>query len=133
KALGRIEAEGAYANLAVPGELGRADLDERDRGFVTDLVYGTTRMQRACDFLVDRVLLRPVTADVRRVLRLGAYQLHFADVPAHAAVGETVAFAPQKVRGLVNAVLRRVADTPVARADDATRLSYADWTVEGFR
>jgi 16S rRNA (cytosine967-C5)-methyltransferase len=133
KALGRIEAEGAYANLAVPGELAHADLEERDRRFVTDLVYGTTRMQRACDFLVDRFLLRPVTADVRRILRLGAYQLHFADVPPHAAVGETVTLSPQKVRGLVNAVLRRVADTPVEWPDDATRLSYPDWIVERLR
>jgi 16S rRNA (cytosine967-C5)-methyltransferase len=130
KALGRIEAEGAYANLAVPGELAHADLEERDRRFVTDLVYGTTRMQRACDFLVDRFLLRPVTADVRRILRLGAYQLHFAEVPPHAAVGETVTLAPQKVRGLVNAVLRRVADTPVEWPDEATRLSYPDWILE---
>jgi 16S rRNA (cytosine967-C5)-methyltransferase len=133
KALGRIEAEGAYANLAVPGELAHADLEERDRRFVTDLVYGTTRMQRACDFLVDRFLLRPVTADVRRILRLGAYQLHFADVAPHAAVGETVTLAPQKVRGLVNAVLRRVSDTPVTWPDDATRLSYPDWIVERLR
>ena len=133
KALGRIEAEGAYANLAVPGELAHADLEERDRRFVTDLVYGTTRMQRACDFLVDRFLLRPVTADVRRVLRLGAYQLHFAEVPPHAAVAETVTLAPQKVRGLVNAVLRRVADTPVEWPDEATRLSYPDWIVERLR
>src|SRR4051794_3681427 len=122
KALGRIEAEGAYANLAVPGELTQSELDERDRRFVTELVYGTTRMQRACDFLVDRFLLRPVTADVRRVLRLGAYQLHYADVAPHAAVSETVSLAPQKVRGLANAVLRRVADTPVDWPDDATRL-----------
>jgi 16S rRNA (cytosine967-C5)-methyltransferase len=133
KALGRIEAEGAYANLAVPGELAHADLEERDRRFVTDLVYGTTRMQRACDFLVDRFLLRPVTADVRRILRLGAYQLHFAEVPPHAAVGETVTLAPQKVRGLVNAVLRRVADTPVEWPDEATRLSYPDWIVGRLR
>jgi 16S rRNA (cytosine967-C5)-methyltransferase len=133
KALGRIDAEGAYANLAVPGELAHADLEERDRRFVTDLVYGTTRMQRACDFLVDRFLLRPVTADVRRILRLGAYQLHFAEVPPHAAVGETVALAPQRVRGLVNAVLRRVADAPVEWPDEATRLSYPDWIVEQLR
>lgn len=133
KALGRIEAEGAYANLAVPGELAHSNLEERDRRFVTDLVYGTTRMQRACDFLVDRFLLRPVTADVRRILRLGAYQLHFAEVPPHAAVGETVTLAPQKVRGLVNAVLRRVADTPVQWPDEATRLSYPDWIVDRLR
>ena len=130
KALGRID-DGAYANLAVRGELGHSRLDERDRHFVTDLVYGTTRLRRACDFLVDRYLLRPVTQDVRRVLRLGAYQLHFANVPAHAAVSQTVALAPQKVRGLINAVLRRVAaETSVEWPDDATRLSYPDWIVE---
>ena len=130
KALRRID-EGAYANLAERGELDHSQLDERDRGFVTELVYGTTRMRRACDFLVDRYLLRPVTDDVRRVLRLGAYQLQFADVAPHAAVSETVSLAPQKVRGLVNAVLRRVAaDHEVEWPDDATRLSYPDWIVE---
>jgi 16S rRNA (cytosine967-C5)-methyltransferase len=133
KALGRIEAEGAYANLAVPGELAHCDLDDRDRRFVTELVYGTVRMQRACDFLIDRFLLKPVTADIRRILRLGAYQLHFADVAPHAAVGETVTLAPQRVRGLVNAVLRRVSDTPVEWPDDATRLSYPDWIVERLK
>lgn len=129
RALTRIEDGGAYANLVLRGELDRSRLDQRDRGFVTDLVYGTTRMRRACDFLVDRFLLRPVTADVRRILRLGAYQLHFADVAPHAGVGETVALAPVKVRGLVNAVLRRVADSTVEWPDDATRLSYPDWIV----
>jgi 16S rRNA (cytosine967-C5)-methyltransferase len=33
----------------LPGLLSASRLDERDRGFVTDLVYGTTRMRRACD------------------------------------------------------------------------------------
>jgi 16S rRNA (cytosine967-C5)-methyltransferase len=132
-ALRRIENDGAYANLTVRAALDRSRLDERDRRFVTDLVYGTTRMRRACDFLVDRFLLRPVTDDVRTILRLGAYQLHFADVPPHAAVSETVALAPQKVRGLVNAVLRRVAGTPVDWPDDATRLSYPDWIVDRLR
>ncbi|HEX4822298.1 MAG TPA: transcription antitermination factor NusB [Acidimicrobiales bacterium] len=130
EALARID-DGAYANLAVRGELDHSRLDERDRHFVTDLVYGTTRMRRACDFLIDRYLLRPVTDDVRRVLRLGAYQLQFASVPPHAAVSETVTLAPQKVRGLVNAVLRRVAsETSVEWPDEATRLSYPDWILE---
>jgi 16S rRNA (cytosine967-C5)-methyltransferase len=130
RALQRIERHGAYANLALRGELERSGLDDRDRRFVTDLVYGTTRMRRACDFLVDRFLLRPVDDDIRTVLRLGAYQLHFAGVPAHAAVGETVELAPRKARGLVNAVLRRVADSPVEWPDETTRLSYPDWIVE---
>jgi 16S rRNA (cytosine967-C5)-methyltransferase len=40
-----------------------------------------------------------------------------------------VAVAPPRARGLVNAVLRRVADAPVEWPDDATRLSYPDWVV----
>jgi 16S rRNA (cytosine967-C5)-methyltransferase len=36
---------------------------------------------------------------------------------------------PRSTRGLVNAVLRRVADTPVEWPDDATRLSVPDWMV----
>src|SRR3546814_12781802 len=52
--LGRIEEEGAYANLATNAVLGRSDLADRDRHFVTELVYGTTRMRRACQHLVRR-------------------------------------------------------------------------------
>ncbi len=133
RALHRIDWQGAYANLALRAELDRSDLEPRDRRFVTDLVYGTTRMRRACDFLVDRFLLRPVDDDIRTILRLGAYQLQFNEVPAHAAVNQTVELAPRKARGFVNAVLRRVATTPVMWPDDATRLSYPDWIVERLR
>src|SRR3954452_22125741 len=98
-ALLRVERDGAYANLALGPMLARSELEQRDRRFATDLVYGTVRMQRACDFLVDAHLLRAVDVDVRCVLRLGAYQLRFADVPPHAAVSATVAIAPKPARG----------------------------------
>ncbi len=114
--LGRIERDGAYANLALRTALDRSDLDRRDRAFVTDLVYGTTRMRRACDHLVDRFLHDEVQPEVRTVLRLGAWQLAFGGVPPHAAVSATVAVAPRRVRGLCNAVLRRVADEQRAGA-----------------
>src|SRR5690606_26922828 len=78
----------------------------------------------------DRFLARPVEARVRDALRLGAYQLAFAGVPPHAAVSETVAVAPRRARGLVNAVLRRVAEAPVDWPDDATRLSVPDWVLD---
>jgi 16S rRNA (cytosine967-C5)-methyltransferase len=129
-ALVRIEAEGAYANLLLPKLLGREDLSSRDRAFVTNLVYGTMRMRRACDWLVDRFVQRPLDPPVRAALRVGAYQLAFLDTPPHAAVGETVDAVPKRVRGLVNAVLRKVADAPRDFPDDATRLSYPDWIVD---
>ncbi len=130
EALRRVDDEGAYANLVLPRLLGSSGLDQRDRAFATDLVYGTTRMRRACDFCIDRFLVKEPAPEVRTLLRLGAYQLQFAGVDAYAAVDATVALAPRRVRGFVNAVLRRVAVTPPRWPDDATRLSYPDWIVE---
>lgn len=130
-ALVRVDVDGAYANLALPAVLRGSGLaDRRDRALVTELVYGTTRRRRACDWLVDRFVSRELDADVRAALRLGAYQLQFTDIPPHAAVSATVGAAPGRARGLVNAVLRRVADAAPEWPDDATRLSYPDWIVE---
>jgi len=129
-ALLRID-DGAYANLLLPSMLDRSDLAERDRHFATDLVYGTTRMRRACDFLIDRFVMRELDAPTRNTLRLGAYQLHFLQTPPHAAVSATVDVAPKRSRGLVNAVLRKVASAPPPQwPDEATRLSYPDWIVD---
>jgi 16S rRNA (cytosine967-C5)-methyltransferase len=129
--LRRIESEGAYANLALNAALQRSDLSEPDRRFATDLVYGTTRMRRACDALVDRFLTSPPDPATRTLLRLGAYQLHHAGVPPHAAVSETVALAPKRVRGFVNAVLRKVASGgEMTWPSEWARLSYPDWIGE---
>jgi 16S rRNA (cytosine967-C5)-methyltransferase len=129
-ALLSIEQRDAYANVLLPRLLDRSPLDPRDRSFVTELVYGTIRMRRACDFLVDRFTVREPDMATRTWLRLGAYQLAFTDVPAHAAVSATVDAVPRKVRGFVNAVLRKVADAPVDWPSDAVRLSCPDWIVD---
>lgn len=131
RALRRIDEEGAYANLVLRAELARADLDARDRAFATELVYGVTRLRRRLDHVVDRFLLRPVDPTVRAALRLGAYQLHELGTPAHAAVSATVDAVPRKVAGIVNAVLRKVASSPVTEwPSEAVRLSYPDWIAE---
>lgn len=134
EAMVRIERGGAYANLLVPELLDRSDLAPADRHFVTELVYGATRMQRACDHLVDRFLLDRVEPQVRAALRLGAYQLVFLATPAHAALDATVGAVRGRGRSVVNAVLRRVAasldEGPVAWPDLATELSYPSWIVE---
>ena len=131
-ALVRIDSGGAYANLTLPPMLERSGLSDRDRAFVTELVYGTTRMQRSCDWLVDRFLPDPsrIDATARAWLRLGAFQLAFLDTPPHAAVGATVESAPRKLKGLCNAVLRKVSGSlPVEWPDDAVRVSQPDWIV----
>ncbi len=132
EALLRIDHEGAYANLVVPALLDRSSLSDQDRRFVTDLVYGTTRMRRACESLVERFVLTEPDPEVRTLLRLGAYQLAFGGTAPHAAVGETVELAHPKVRGFVNAILRRVAGAEKVWPDDASRLSYPDWIIDRF-
>ena len=102
-----------------PALLGRSRLDERDRGFVTELVYGTTRMRRACDWLVDRYLLRDLDA---------------AD-PGHAAPRRLPAGLPrhaaprrgQRHRGRRAGPLRRAGQR---RAAQGGRAAPRDWPDE---
>lgn len=130
-ALVRIDRDEAYANLVLGDILERSDLSDRDRRYVTELVYGTTRMRRAVDHLVAPFLLvEDPDPDVRAALRVGAYQLAFLGTPPHAAVSATVGAVRRKVRPVVNAVLRRVADAPMSWPDDGERLSYPDWIVD---
>lgn len=135
-ALRRIESDGAYANLVLGPMLSSSGLGDMDRRFVTELVYGTTRMRRACDAIIDRFVASPPDDATRSVLRLGVYQLVFAGVAPHAAVSETVGLAPKRTRGFVNAVLRKVARLSVAEMawpSEGARLSYPDWMVDVFR
>ena len=133
RALREVDA-GARANVLVPELLSASRLDERDRHLVTELVYGTSRMQRACDYLTDRYTRGRIDAEVRAALRLGAYQLGWTRIPSHAAVSATVAEVLGPGRTVVNAVLRRVADEVdkgiVVWPDTATELSYPDWVVQ---
>lgn len=138
----RVVEHGGYSNLALPAALARSGLSGADRHLVTELVYGTLRrllrIDRALAPLVDRPLDR-ATPRARTLLRLGAYQVIFTRIPAHAAVGETVALAGPRERGFVNAVLRRLAGDPPgpptgsSDEDVAVRTGLAPWAVRELR
>ena len=119
--------------------------DERDRALVTELTTGTLRWLAALDYLIVRTSGRPtrrLDPEVLAVLRLGAYQLLYLDrIPASAAVNESVTLAKRvgkaSASGLVNAVLRRVADAanrpalprdPGPDGSRAAQLSYLSVT-----
>jgi 16S rRNA (cytosine967-C5)-methyltransferase len=127
----------------VHAEAARLGLDARDRALATRLAYGTVQRRATLDHLVETLAGRPVARLeplVLAALRLGLYQLAFLDrVPAHAAVGESVALVKAESPGgakLVNAVLRRGAREAaalVAALPDATpaqaalRHSHPEW------
>ena len=120
--------------LASDGELAR--LTPRDRAFARLLCATVLRRLGQIDALIDGSLDRPGKrgfADVRDLLRLGVAQLVFLGTPAHAAVSTTLLLAqgPRLAgfKGLLNAVLRRVARDGADRAaaQDAPRLNTPDW------
>ena len=52
--LDQVNREGAYANLALPKILSDSNLSIQDRAFVTELSYGTLRMQGKYDFVISQ-------------------------------------------------------------------------------
>jgi 16S rRNA (cytosine967-C5)-methyltransferase len=105
-------------------------LEPRDRGFARLLAATVLRRLGTLDAVLAKCLDKGAPPQpVAAALRLGAAQLLFLGTPAHAAVGETVDLAPSKLRGLVNAVLRRIARDGVALLDgiDQERADTPDW------
>ena len=142
EAIGRVTEDDAYSSRVIPALLARSGLDERDRALATELAFGTLRRLVPLDRAIGLRSSRPVrrmSPGARAALRLGAYQLAYTRIPAHAAVSESVALASTRERGFVNAVLRRLADDPPQMpegADDdavSVRTGMAPWAVRELR
>ena len=113
-------------------------LPERDRAFARLLAVTTLRRFGQIDDLIARCLETPLAgrmAAANGALRLGAAQLAFLDTPPHAAVDTAVRLAPPRARGLVNAVLRRIAREGAGwrAAQDAERLNTPGWLWRSWR
>ena len=116
-ALRAVNGEGAYANLVLPALLRERRLTGRDAAFTTELLAGTCRWQGSYDVIIAAAAGRPLgefQPAVVDLLRLGVHQVLSMRVPAPTAVAATVDLAAatvgERVTGLTNAVLRRVAE-----------------------
>ena len=116
-------------------------LSAQDRALTTTLVLGTLRWQLTLDARIRPLLTRPgakLPPPVETALRLGAYQLLYLDrIPAHAAIGESVELAKRAgeryAAGLVNAVLRKLAQAPRETSHNesiAEQYAHPAWMVE---
>ena len=151
RCLEAVDAQGAFANLAMPAILREAGLAGREASFATELAYGTIRLQGLYDAIIGAASGRDparLEGAVRRVLRLGAHQVLSMRVPSHAAVSETVALMREigrpGVAGLANAVARRISEAEleewrdrVAQGDSdaalGVRYSHPAWIVARLR
>jgi 16S rRNA (cytosine967-C5)-methyltransferase len=121
--LTEVNRNEGYSNLLLPQALKASNLDERDRSLVTELLYGTIRMQGRHDWVLSQISDRSwleVDAGIVDICRLGVHQIHEMRIPDHAAVAATVEVARKRIgeskASFVNALLRSV-----------TRKSITEW------
>lgn len=105
----------------------------RDRSAAHRLAAATLRRMGTLDAVLEPFLKKSPPDPVRHVLRLGAAGLLLLETPPHAAVATAVALARGRrlhaFAGLVNAVLRRVAEAGTAALAelDGPRLDTPAW------
>ena len=123
---------GAWSNGVLKEYCARDRLASRDAALAARLCYGVLQNRNKLDFYLQQLLtgkLKDLHPVVRDILHLGLYQIYEMDkIPASAAVNESVTLAKKygknpKAGALVNAVLRKAADT---RGTLREPTSYAD-------
>lgn len=115
----------------------------RDVPLLRELCYGTLREGIALEHICRQFLSKPIRnkdADVKAIMWLGAYQLIHLNIPAHAAINETVSVTKKIKKAwaskVVNAVLRKIADgaynEPSAEACPSYHHKHPQWMVDAW-
>ena len=108
-------------------------IEARDRAAAHRLAAAVLRRMGTLDAVLEPWLKKEPPIPVRRVLHIGAAGILLLGTPAHAAVATAVSLARSRgltpFAGLVNAVLRRVAEAgPAALSElDGPRLDTPVW------
>ena len=149
--LTEVNRNEGYSNLLLSQALNASELDDRDRSLVTELLYGTIRMQGKHDWVLAQISDRPwseVDPGIVDLCRLGVHQIHEMRIPDHAAVAATVEVARKRIgeskASFVNALLRSVTRksieewfTPFDEITDvverfAIQFSHPEWIVSAY-
>jgi 16S rRNA (cytosine967-C5)-methyltransferase len=145
--LAEVELQGAYSNLILPKALTESSLDDKDRAFATELVYGTLRMQGRHNHFISAASdrsIEQIDPKALIVLRLGTHQLKQMRVPSHAAIYESVELAKKVVgkstASFVNAILRKIDSLDFEQLSKPTQeyaklaleYSHPEWIVSSY-
>ena len=145
KVVFEVNERAAYSNVSLDKILKSDNLNDLDRRFCTELVYGTIKAGQSIDWIISKYIncpLKKIDPKVLAILRVAIYQIFYLDrVPNNAAVNESVELAKKVSVGsskFVNAVLRsavREPDKAKFPEDDSTesiaiRMSHPKWLVE---
>lgn len=118
KVLYKVDKYDAYSNIALDEEIqnNRKNLNERDIGLISEIVYGTTSWKLTIDEIIkkySKIKFNKISLWILNILRMGIYQIVFLDkVPKSAAVNESVNLAKRyghkTSSNFVNAILRKI-------------------------
>lgn len=122
-ALERCRREGAWSGEAIDSLIKKYSLERREVALASRICLGVLQNSSYLDYYIDFYRsggkLEP---KLRDILRIAAYQILFLDkIPDSAAVNESVSLAKKlgyaRASGLVNAVLRRIAENKLNLPD----------------
>ncbi|MBM6618496.1 16S rRNA (cytosine(967)-C(5))-methyltransferase RsmB [Bacillus suaedaesalsae] len=109
----QIEKNQAYSNLLLNQSIKRSQIQQKDIGLLTEIVYGTIQRKLTLDYFLKPFLKNPhkVQEWVIVLLRSTIYQMHYLTrIPDHAAIFEAVEIAKKRghkgIASMVNGVLR---------------------------
>lgn len=131
----------ANQNLTEVLRKGTANLNPQDNALVAEILYGVMRHRLKLEFIVGKLLKHPLKSSLqllKNLLLIGIYQLEYTQIPAYAAVNETVEAANtlglQNYRSLINALLHeytRQKDELILQADKSyeTAWSCPQWLI----
>jgi 16S rRNA (cytosine967-C5)-methyltransferase len=116
KTLNRVDRTDSYLDRVLDAELRQPDLNDLDKGLLTELVHGVLRWQNKLDWVLNGFShgnFQKSEVNIKNTLRVALYQILFLDrIPHAAAVNEAVDLIKrirgEKIGGLVNAVLRNI-------------------------
>lgn len=118
KTLYKIDKENAYSNIVLGQMLqqNRRELNEKDIGLISEIVYGVTTWKLTLDEIIKKyssIRLKKISPWILNILRMSIYQIIFLEkIPKSAAVNEGVNLAKRYGHkgssGFTNAVLRKV-------------------------
>ena len=117
----KIDKEQAYSNIVLNEVIkqNRQNLNEKDIGLISEIVYGVTTWRLTLDEIIkkySKIKLKKISPWILNILRMGIYQIIFLDkIPKSAAVNESVNLAKRyghaSSSNFVNAILRKVEKT----------------------
>ncbi|PEZ05379.1 16S rRNA (cytosine(967)-C(5))-methyltransferase [Bacillus sp. AFS018417] len=139
----QVEKSGAYSNLLLNNLIEKSNIDKKDVGLLTEVVYGTIQRRDTLDYYLQPFLRKKIELWVKVLLRLSLYQMLYLDrVPERAAIHEAVEIAKRRghkgIAGLVNGVLRSIQREGIPSLDEikssekrlAIATSHPEWLVK---